>query len=466
MRTKRRITILTALSLLVGHLAFLASAPSAVAAEARFITAAAQTRSVTQLWSATGTAAREGTVEESFGTSGTVSSVKVAVGDVVEEGDTLAKLYTIELKQAVAEAEAELAQAEAQLYTVQHPASYKVPVTTSSSKSSSKNAVSGGGSTPGGSSTDSTALITAANNGLKDLAKANKKYLKKCTDGLTPKQCATATENLQKAITALDAVQKQLAAAEKAAGGSSGGGASQPKVKYKTVTPAVDEAQEARALASVIRAEQQLKAANKNLKAAKLTASVSGTVGALTLVKGGSSSGTVTIITDSETAVVTLDVPLSVRQVIDLGTPVTVTPVGSQAQLSGEVTAISPLAATSDNFWFGASSGDPAYPMTVTVTDPQALLVTGASATVTIEVGTASDAVTIPASALTPTGTGVGTVQVVDSADAAEAQDVEVEYGVAGKDGWIEVKDIEAGQLVVLADLTIPLDTEGVTRLG
>lgn len=137
------------------------------AADSRWSTSQTKTGDVTQAYYATGAITRKNTAEASFSVSGTVKSVKVAVGDTVSAGQVLATLDTSSLELAVLNAETDLAKANATLYAAKHPSS------TSSSKSggSSSGGSSSGGSAGGGSgkttvSVDPTVLneLTAAVN--------------------------------------------------------------------------------------------------------------------------------------------------------------------------------------------------------------------------------------------------------------------------------------------------------------
>ena len=116
--------------------------------QTRYVTATAGTGDVTQTYSTSGTIARTNTSEASFAVDGTVSSVKVAVGDQVEAGDVLAVLKKGPLQLAVLDAETSVAEAKANLYSAQNPTSTSSRTGSSGSSSSS----SGSGSSGSGSS--------------------------------------------------------------------------------------------------------------------------------------------------------------------------------------------------------------------------------------------------------------------------------------------------------------------------
>lgn len=116
--------------------------------QTRYVTATAGTGDVTQTYTTSGTIARTNTSEASFAVDGTVSSVKVAVGDQVEAGDVLAVLKKGPLQLAVLDAETSVAEAKANLYSAQNLTSTSSRTGSSGSSSSS----SGSGSSGSGSS--------------------------------------------------------------------------------------------------------------------------------------------------------------------------------------------------------------------------------------------------------------------------------------------------------------------------
>jgi multidrug efflux pump subunit AcrA (membrane-fusion protein) len=214
----------------------------------------------------------------------------------------------------------------------------------------------------------------------------------------------------------------------------------------------------ASAKADLLKAEQDLQAADDVLDAATLVAPISGTVGVVGLSAGDSaSSGTITII-GSGNAVVTFELPLKTRSLVTTGQEVTVTPAGSTTGMTGKLTSISSLETS------GTSGSTPTYATTVAVSDPEQLLASGAKASVAIAVKSVTGVVRLPASAVTPTGTGTATVAVVASATADTTTSVEVKTGAVGG-GWVEITEgIEAGKLVVLADRTADIPTNANRR--
>ncbi|NMD47543.1 MAG: biotin/lipoyl-binding protein, partial [Propionibacterium sp.] len=117
----------------------------------RFVTASAMIGDVTQIYTTSGTITRTNTAAASFAVDGTVSSVKVAVGDTVDAGDVLAVLKKGPLQLAVLDAETSVAEAKATLYAAEHPSSSGTVSGSRSGSGSSGSGSSGSGSSGSGS---------------------------------------------------------------------------------------------------------------------------------------------------------------------------------------------------------------------------------------------------------------------------------------------------------------------------
>jgi multidrug efflux pump subunit AcrA (membrane-fusion protein) len=214
----------------------------------------------------------------------------------------------------------------------------------------------------------------------------------------------------------------------------------------------------AAATADVLSAEQDVAAAESNLEGAELLAPIDGTVGALSLVEGASASGGSVTIVGEGTAVASIEVPLATRTLLKQGMAAEVTPAGASTALAGTITGISILQTS------GTSGDTPSYTTLVVVKDPDQLLNAGAKASVSIPVRTATDVVVVPASAVTPTGDGAGTVQVVDSASDDTAETVQVTTRAVGGGRVAVASGITAGQLVVLSDKTAAIPSNTTQR--
>lgn len=420
---------------------------SLAAPTSRYVTAATSTGDVDATYSATGTISRKNAATASFPVSGTVNSVKVAVGDTVTAGQTLATLDTTALQLAVLQAEATVAQATASLSSAQHPTS------TSSSRGGS-----GSGITIDGKQL--TAAVGQVNQAVAAESKACDAVIAAwggttSGTGSSPRSAPSATASAsgaavsageiqacasaRAAVTAANAKLNAVVAAMTKTGSAKGSSGSSTTVNKAAV---------ASAKAAVVKANQTLTTAQDDLTAATLTAPISGTVGLVGLAKGSNaSSGSISIVGPGA-ATVSFELPLAQRQQVTIGQSVAVSPAGSTAALPGKITSIAALETS------GTSGDSPTYTTTVTVTDSKNLLASGAKASVQINVAAVTGVLRVPASAVTPTGAGTATVLLVASSDANSATSTSVKTGVVGG-GWVEITSgLSAGQLVVLADRT------------
>jgi RND family efflux transporter MFP subunit len=501
-------------------------ATSSSAASARFVTATAATGDVTQTYTATGTITRKNTVEAAFTVDGTVKRVDVAVGDEVTAGDTLATLNKAALQLAVLNAETSVARANASLYAARHPSSTSSgsgssggssggsgsgsmgvtidpmvlneaasrvnlavldeadkctaifaailpeaeptptasPTATATAEPTDSGSVSSSEetatATPSATATPTAQATTEAGEKDEPTATASASQLASTLDAdFTDEQlqaCANARAEVFAANTNLQAVVAQLTNPTGGAGGSKA--STSKKKSSSSSSSSVSASAVASAKADLLEAEQDLAAAREDLAAATLVAPISGTVGVVGLAKGDSASaGTITIV-GSGSAVVTFELPLKTRELVKVGQSVTVTPAGSTKTLTGKITGISSLETS------GTSGDTPTYTTTVSVSDADGLLASGAKASVLIPVKSASSVLRVPASAVTPTGSGTATVQVVENTSATTATTTQVETGAVGS-GWVQITSgLDAGALVVLADNTAEIPSNTTNR--
>lgn len=492
----------TALAVVAG--VGIAVAGTSSAASQRYVTATAGTGEVTQTYVASGTVTRKNTSEATFAVDGTVRKVSVAVGDEVDAGDVLAVLNKGSLQLAVLNAETSVARANASLYAAQHPSS------TSGSSGSSGSGGSGGAVVTidptvlneavsrvnlavVSESEACSAIFAAILPEAEPTATATPTATGEATDGTsaataTPTPTATASTeetpaaeatptasasqladtidsdftdeelqtcaNARAEVTAANANLQQVVALLTTP--NAGGG--KKTTKSSSSSSSVSASQVASAKADLLEAEQDLAAAKADLADAELVAPISGTVGVVGLAKGDSaSSGSITIV-GSGSAVVTFELPLSTRQLVKVGQEVTVTPAGSGTALTGRIASIATLETS------GTSGSSPTYTTTVSVSDATGLLASGSKAAVLIPVRAETSVLRVPASAVTPTGTGTATVQVVENAGATTASTVEVTTGAVGG-GWVQITSgLEAGTLVVLADNTAEIPSNQSNR--
>lgn len=480
-RIKAILGIAVALAVVAGAGVYWAQ--SSAAASLKYVTAVAGTGDVTQTYTATGSVTRKNTAEASFEVSGTVSSVKVSVGDKVQAGDTLATLNKASLQLAVLNASTSVAQAEASLYAAKHP--------TSTSSGSGGSGSTGGvvvnpailtaatsrvNTAVADEATKCDALIaslTADSSGTTSSSAGTSSPAEESPAAAEPSASATPTEtatSLAK-VTAAEVSDEDLAACvdaraeviaantnlqELIAKLTSSTGSTKKKSSSSSTT--VSKSAVAKAKAALLEAQQGLDTANANLAKAKLVAPISGTVGTVGLSVGSSSSsGSITIV-GSGNAEITFELPLKTRRQVEVGQAVTVTPAGSTTELTGKITSIATLATS-------GTSGDTAtYTAIALIEDPKSLLPSGSKAAVTMPINAVTGVLRVPASAVTPTGTGTATVQVVTSTSATTAKSTEVKTGAVGG-GWVQITSgLDAGAIVVLADNTAEIPSNQTSR--
>ncbi len=275
------------------------------------------------------------------------------------------------------------------------------------------------------------------------------------------KACATARAELITANATLQTVMAQVNAA--ASPGSddnsspSTGGSSSTGSSSGSSSTSVSKSKVASAKATLLEAQQKLQTAKDNLGDAELLAPISGIVGTVGLSKGDDSgAGSITIVGTGD-AVVTIEVPLKTRGSLAAGQAAQVTPAGSLTALAGKVLSISLLETS------GTSGDTPTYATTIVVTDPDEKLASGAKASVSIPVKAVTGVVTVPVSAVTPTGTGTATVQVL-AAGSQTPTTTTVKTGAVGG-GRIEITEgLTAGQVVVIADRTADIPSNTTNR--
>jgi HlyD family secretion protein len=473
-------------------------------------TGAVTRASVQQQLTLTGSVQQVSQSSERFSSAGTLTSVDVSVGDQVQMGDELAQIDPTRLEAAVLRAEASLAQAEATLESDQSsstsnptasstatgpaantsekpsPAltaaqkavdaarrdvaaglaasaaamraqqtacstlSAGTPTATPTATPSPTGSTSAGESTSTGQESASTSQLTDCINALGLAAESQRK--------------TAADQNaLDRALTAwADAIAK--ASDQPSSSGDSGAPRSSGDSAVSSSDSGQAETSSAARIASgeaaVRAAEAALATAEKDLAAATLTAGISGTVASVPFAIGGMASTSDAIVIVGAGAVdVTVAVPLATVKQIKVGGTAQVTADGATTSTEGVVRAIS-LLPSADN-----ASSTPTYPVTVRVSAPSAALVSGASATVAIELSRVNNAVTVPNSAVTPVGTA-GTSGVVLVWENGVATRTPVVLGAVGLTRTQVVSGLTVGQRVVLADLgqDLPTNQTGPTR--
>lgn len=216
--------------------------------------------------------------------------------------------------------------------------------------------------------------------------------------------------------------------------------------------------------AAIEAAEAQVAIAADALARDQLTTPVPGTVAAVALAVGdsvspSSTTAVVTVLGDGGYVVETA-VALSQVDELAVGQAVTATVSATDPPLTGTVSSIGVLAASS-------TSSEPSYPVVIALDPVDTWLWEGSSADVVVELGASAATLTVPTSAV-HVSAGVATVQVLDG---DEVSDVEVTVGTVGTELTEVVEGLVEGEEVVLADLDEPMVADestdsGLTGLG
>lgn len=201
-------------------------------------------------------------------------------------------------------------------------------------------------------------------------------------------------------------------------------------------------------------ATEAVATAKQNLAAATLTAPIAGLVVAVNNVVGdsaGTSAGgaeSSAFITIADVSQMTMTASIAEADIADVavGQAATVTfPALDAVESAATVTAIAPTAT--------ASNSVVTYATTITLDAiPEGLrLGQTAEASIVIE-SSGEDALYVPSAAITSTGDGTGTVDVIG--DDGEVTTVTVETGVVGDQGTEILSGLELGQTIVLGEVS------------
>jgi multidrug efflux pump subunit AcrA (membrane-fusion protein) len=380
----------------------------------RYRTATVAVGDVAQTVSVSGTVDRVNRADVSFGTSGNLASLTVAVGDAVTAGQELGTLDTASLQAAVDKAQSDLDQAEATLTSAEDA------VETPSSDSLVQEVK------------DAQSQASAA---LKAAADAVAAQQSACADPAAP-ACAAAGAATLQAQQAVKAVQDGLQAKLTALSQSS----SSPRS-----ASSVAEAQ-----AAVDQSKVKLVEAQQALAGATLTSPITGTVASVATGTEFSAGDAVVVVVGEGAADVTATVPVEQLPKLAVGQPATVTPVGTTAKIAGKVTRVS---TTPD-----PNAETVAYPVTITIDKPPATMAAGSSATASIVVATARGVLTVPTSAVTR-----GTVTVLANGQPTVTP---VTVGAVGPTRTEIKEGVTRGEEVVLANLDTPLPTGDQSNEG
>lgn len=454
----------------------------------------------------TGTVEPAGRADLAFATSGGVAKIGVEPGEKVKAGQTLGRLDDGSLREAVQRARSTLASARAQL---ESDLAAQTEAVTDSGSEGTQTPQSGGQSPQGGGQSPSKgaspdpddhepdgepdggvdpkalaaqqqAVLTAQSAVSTSLAAAHAALAaqqavctttpeaavsQECADALTAVQTAQqqVSTDQQALQDALDALGTTLTAADAAADAVAATTTTGPAIVLVAATTGTDgnemgggggtvtAATLAKDQASIDQARADLVAAQQELAMASVTAPFAGRIVAVDAAVGDSvAAGTeVFVLVSQGTTTVQVSVSSTQVQELKVGQVARATPAGADTALKGAVTQVSTV-----------PDSDSTYAVTITLRRKHLDIATGLTASVAVVTGTASDVVTVPASAVSD-----GRVTVLDDGTATPTP---VTTGVVGSTR-VEITDgLAKGDEVVLADLDEPVptgDTETDTRM-
>ncbi|MFC1411208.1 efflux RND transporter periplasmic adaptor subunit [Streptacidiphilus sp. N1-12] len=390
-----------------------------------------------------------------FVTGGTLSEVDVAVGAKVTAGEVLAKVDPTDADAALTTAQATLATAQENLASVE---AGNGPTSSSGSGGSSGTGTgSSGGSgsgSAGGGGTGGTAPTTGASGGRSTQPSTGGSPSSTPTTG-TPTPTSTATPSASATTSAAARPASYVA---------------ETTTTTASATPSVNPADLAQAEQQVTTAENGVADAQRAVDGTVLTAPESGTVASVAgkvgdSVSGSSASATSSSSTPSGFVVITnptgmeLSADFSEADALKLrsgqSAAVTLTAEAGTAPLTAKVLSISSLPVSSSSSSSGGGGGGGGsssstavqYAVLLAITSDTSTLQTGLSASVQVTTAEATDALWVPTSAVTGTGTG-SSVTVVGANGATTRQPVTV--GVQGDTQVQITKGVSLGQKVQL----------------
>lgn len=255
------------------------------------------------------------------------------------------------------------------------------------------------------------------------------------------------------------AQSQQPSAASAGTGSGGGSGSAGSSGSSGSSQGAVTAARLAQDQADIDTAAADLTTAQSQRDSATLTAPYAGRIVQVPVKRTDAvgSSDIVAVLIGKGVTTVTTTVTAAQRPDVRVGQSATVLPAGATESLEATVSAIGLLPDSSS-----------VYPVTLTVATDRTVA-EGSTVSIALVTGLARDAVTVPTSAVTRTGTGStarSSVLVVSNGTATRTQ---VTLGVVGSSRTSITRGLRTGQSVVLADLgaTVPTSTTTTgNRLG
>jgi multidrug efflux pump subunit AcrA (membrane-fusion protein) len=411
--------------------------------------------SLTATVTGSGNLASSRTSSLAFGASGKVTAVDVKVGDKVKKGQTLARIDTASAERTLTAAKASLESARASYDEL----------------------------TEGQTSLERQSAALQVESATQSVTSAQKDLTKAKTQLATDKKAKAPSATLSKDEDAIDQAQSKVTQAKVQL--------AQQKTTNAKDAEGATAAQIAQADVTIQNAQVSVDDAEDALDATKLTAPFAGTVLTVTgeegdAVSAGSSSSTgsssssssstgtgssttgststgSTSSTSSSSAFITmaslskLDVTATIAEAdigsLKVGQDAEVTLSADGQVMTGKVSAVSPSGTTTSNVV--------QYPVTVSVDDPVASARLGASVSVTITTGSADDALTLPTSAITTSGTR-HTVALLKNGVTTTTV---IETGLEGTSTTEITSGLSAGDVVQIPTTTTTTST-GVPGFG
>jgi multidrug efflux pump subunit AcrA (membrane-fusion protein) len=290
-------------------------------------------------------------------------------------------------------------------------------------------------------------LTTAINDAVKQLvadAAAAAKRAQEAAQQATEQATQEATAATKAAVEKAAAAQASAASRQNNSGGTS--------EAERAARIAVEDA-------AVSSAQAALDSAQEHLDDAVLRAPVAGIVGDVPFTAGKAASASDAIsLLGTDAVEVTIKVPLATATALSKGLAASVTADGAEGPAAGTVNTVGLLP--------DSSSGTATYPVTILVPQPSTALAQGAAAGVSLTLKSATDAVTVPNSALTPTGSG-STSFVTLIQDGKPVRRT-VTTTAVGETRTAVREGLAAGDTVVLADAgaAVPASSTTSTRTG
>jgi trimeric autotransporter adhesin len=234
--------------------------------------------------------------------------------------------------------------------------------------------------------------------------------------------------------------------AKGASSGQSGGQSGGQTQAEHNARIAVDEA-------AIEAAQNAVTTAQHATADAVLRAPIAGVVTTVPFSKGAESGSQAVDILGNGGMQVAVNVPMATASKLTAGMPAVVTAVGSTTTSTGTVSSVGVLPVS--------SGSTPTYPVVILVPAPGPDLVDGATAAVTITLSSLTGVLTVPNSALVPTGTtGTSYVTVLQKGRPSR---VTVHTGTVGAATTQVLDGLTAGEVVELANPSTAVPASSAT---